>query len=147
MKSNFKKLFLAVTIFTSIIACSGGDDSNNTPLNQSENQLVGTWEYRVTPHQSGVGGPNSFYRSYIILNADRTGEEGYEEYFSPTQQYSDSGAYTWSATNSILKRVSVDGTEEGEGRYELIDATHLKLFGSDGNQYSVDGIPVVFTKQ
>ena len=146
MKSNFKKLFLAVTIFTSIISCSGGDDSNNLPLNQSENQLVGTWEYRVTPHQSGVGGPNSFYRSYIILNADRTGEEGYEEYFSPTERYLDSEVYTWSATSSMLKRTGGDGTQ-GEGRYELIDATHLKLFGSNGIQYSVDGIPVVFTKQ
>ena len=146
MKSNFKKLFLAVTIFTSIIACSGGDDSNNLPLNQSENQLVGTWEYRVTPHQSGVGGPNSFYRSYIILNADKTGEEGFEENITPTEQYSESEVYTWSATSSMLKRTFVDGTQ-GEGRYELIDATHLKLFGSNGIQYSVDGIPVVFTKQ
>lgn len=46
----------------------------------------------------------------------------------------------------MLKRTFVDGTQ-GEGRYELIDATHLKLFGSNGIQYSVDGIPVVFTKQ
>jgi hypothetical protein len=146
MKSNLKKLFLIATICTAIIACSGGDDSSIVPLNQSENQLVGTWEYRVTPHQSGVGGPNSFYRSYIILNADRTGEEGTEEYFSPTERYLDSEVYSWSATNSILKRTGGDGTE-GEGGYELIDATHLKLFGSDGTQYSVDGIPVVFTKQ
>jgi hypothetical protein len=67
-------------------------------------------------------------------------------YFITTQQYSESEVYTWSATSSMLKRTFADGTQ-GEGRYELIDATHLKLFGSNGIQYSVDGIPVVFTKQ
>jgi hypothetical protein len=146
MKKQIKKLFLIVTICTTIMACSGGDDSSVVTLNQYENQLVGRWEYRVTPHQSGSGGPNSFYRSYIILNADKTGEEGFEEYFTPTEQYSDSEVYSWSATSSLLKRTFVDGTQ-GDGRYELIDATHLKLFGSDGTQYSVDGIPVVLTKQ
>lgn len=139
-----KKLILIVATFMSLISCSS--DSNSDSLNQYEQLLVGTWEYRVTPHQSGVGGPNSFYRSYIILNADKTGEEGFEENITPTEQYSESEVYTWSATSSMLKRTIVDGTQ-GEGRYELIDATHLKLFGSDGTQYSVDGIPVVFTKQ
>lgn len=140
-----KKLILVITICTSLIACSGDGDSE--ALNQYENSLIGTWEYRVTPHPSGVGGQNSFYRTYIILNADKTGEEGFEENITPTEQYSDSELYTWSATSSTIKRTLVNGTEEEEGRYELIDATHLKLFGSDGTQYSVDGIPVVFTKQ
>lgn len=139
-----KKLILVTTIYLLLISCSS--DSNSDSLNQYENSLLGTWEYRITPHPSGIGNANSFYKTYIILNEDKTGVEGFEENITPTEQYSDSEVYTWSATSSIIKRTLTDGTE-GEGRYELIDATHLKLFGSDGTQYSVNGIPVIFTKQ
>jgi hypothetical protein len=143
MKSKIKKLLFVVASSVLMLSCSGSDSE---VINRNERQLIGTWEYRITPHPSGMGGPSSFYRTYITLNEDETGLNGFEENITPTEQYSDSEMFTWSATSSTIKRILIDGTEE-EGRYELIDATHLRLYGSDGTQYSVDGIPIVFTKQ
>lgn len=135
-----KKLIFTITIISSLIACSGSDDSNNVALNQSENLLVGRWEYRVTPHPSGVGGPNSFYKTFFTLYADRSGVSGFEEYISPTEQYNDSEEFTWSATSSRVKRTLADGTED-EGRYVLIDATHIRMYSSD------ETTSTVYTKQ
>lgn len=132
-----KKLILVITICTSLIACSG-DDSES--LNQHEKSLVGIWEYRVTPHPSGVGGPNSFYKTFFTLYADRSGVSGFEEYISPTEQYNDSEEFTWSATSSRVKRTLADGTED-EGRYVLIDATHIRMYSSD------ETTSTVYTKQ
>lgn len=41
-------------------------------LNANEVKLIGKWQYMVTPHPSGLGGPTSFYKTYFICNADKT---------------------------------------------------------------------------
>ena len=133
-----KKIILVSTIYLLIISCSS--DSNSDSLNQYENSLLGTWEYRVSPHPSGVGVTNSFYRTFFTLYADRSGVSGFEEYISPTEQYNDSEEFTWNSTSSTIKRTLTDGTED-EGRYTLIDPTHLRLYSSDGTTSTV------YTKQ
>lgn len=133
-----KKLILIVATFMSLISCSS--DSNSDSLNQYEQLLVGTWEYRVTPHPSGVGGPNSYYRTFFTLHGDNNGVSGFQEYISPTEQYNDSEEFTWTATSSRVKRRLADGTED-EGRYVLIDATHIRMYSSD------ETTSTVYTKQ
>lgn len=139
MKSNFKKLFLAATIFTSVIACSGGDDSNNTPLNQSENQLVGTWESLTTPHPNGNNNPNTYYRSFFTFRSDRTGINGFNEVISPVDQFSESNNIKWKATNTTITVTYDDNTEE-TGNYELLDANRLR--GTFAN-----GVVLTYTRQ
>lgn len=133
-----KKLILVTAIYLLLISCSS--DSNSDSLNQYEQLLVGTWEYRVTPHPSGVGGPNSYYRTFFTLYGDNNGVSGFQEYISPTEQYNDSEEFTWTATSSRVKRRLADGTED-EGRYVLIDATHIRMYSSD------ETTSTVYTKQ
>lgn len=139
MKSNFKKLFLAVTIFTSIISCSGGDDSNNLPLNQSENQLVGSWVSLTTPHPNGNNNPNTYFRSFFTFRSDRTGINGFNEVISPVDQFSESNNIKWKATNTTITVTYEDNTEE-TGNYELLDANHLR--GTFAN-----GVVLTYTRQ
>lgn len=139
MKSNLKKLFLIVTICTTIIACSGGDDSSFVPLNQSENQLVGRWESLTTPHPNGNNNPNTYFKSFATFRSDRTGINGFNEVISPVDQFSESNNIKWKATNTTLTVTYEDNTEE-TGNYQLIDSNNFRLINPNGES-------LVFTKQ
>jgi uncharacterized lipoprotein NlpE involved in copper resistance len=146
MKKTFKQIiFFAVTCLI-LISCSNSSDgtpgtSGPAPLNSYETQLVGTWQYVVTPHPSGQGGPSSYYKTYFTLRADRTGVNGLEEYLTPSLQNSSStNITTWSATATTATYTLSNGTTDG-GNYQLIDATHVKMYSTDGTSYNI------FTKQ
>jgi hypothetical protein len=146
MKKTFKQIvFFAVTCLI-LISCSSSSDgapgtSGPAPLNSNETKLVGTWQYVVSPHPSGQGGPTSYSRTYYTLNTDRTGVRGLIEYFTSTQQYSSSENITlWTATATTGSYTLSNGTIE-TGNYELIDATHIKMFNTAGTSFTI------FTKQ
>ena len=136
MKSNLKKLFLIVTICTTIIACGGSDDSNNVALNQYENQLVGRWESMTTPHPNGNNNPNTYFKSFVTFRSDKN---GFNEVISPVDQFSESNNIKWKATNTTITVTYEDNTEE-TGNYELIDSNNFRLINPNGES-------LVYTKQ
>jgi hypothetical protein len=146
MKKTFKQIvFLAVSCLILISCSSSGDGTPGTtgpaPLNSNETKLVGTWQYVVTPHPSGQGGPTSYYRTYFTLNSDRTGVRGYNEFITSSQQYSGSeNITTWSATVTTGTYTLASGTVDS-GNYQFIDATHVKMYNTAGTSYNI------YTKQ
>lgn len=146
MKKTFKKIALFSATCLIAISCSSSGDGTPgtvppTPLNSNETQLVGTWQYIVTPHPSGQGGPSSYYKSYFTLNTNRTGVRGYEELITSSQHYLGSENITlWSATASTGTFTLSNGTID-TGNYQFIDATHVKMYNSAGTSYNI------YTKQ
>lgn len=109
-------------------------------LNANEVKLIGKWQYAVTPHPSGQGGPTSFYKTYFICNADKTSVRGFSEFVTSTQQYSGSEFCTWSATATTGTWTLPNGTQE-TGNYEFIDATHVKMYQTGSTSFAI------YTKQ
>jgi hypothetical protein len=143
MKTKAKNLFFLFIACATIISCSsnGGDNTPVIqPLNSNEMQLVGTWEYLVTPHPSGAGGPASYYKSYFTFSSNRTGTRGFNEFITPTQQYSGSENFTWTATVTTGTFTFSNGTQE-TGNYQLLDATHIKMYNTAGTSFTI------YTKQ
>ena len=146
MKKTITQIvFFAVTCLILISCSSSGEGTPGTvppaPLNSNETQLVGTWQYVVTPHPSGQGGPTSYYRSYFTLNSDRTGVRGYNEFITSSQQFSGSENITlWSATATTGSYTLSNGTVDS-GNYQFIDATHVKMYNTAGTSFTI------YTKQ
>ena len=146
MKKTIKQIvFFAVTCLILISCSSSGEGTPGTsgpaPLNSYETQLVGTWQYVVTPHPSGQGGPTSYYRSYFTFNTNRTGVRGYNEFITSSQQFSGTENITlWSATATTATATLSTGTTES-GNYQFIDATHVKIYNTAGTSYNI------YTKQ
>ena len=109
-------------------------------LNTYEVKLIGKWQYAVTPHPSGLGGPASYYKTYFICNADRTCVRGFNEFFTSSQQYFGSEFCTWSATATTGTWTFPNGTQES-GNYEFIDATHVKMYQTGTTSFTI------YTKQ
>jgi hypothetical protein len=109
-------------------------------LNANEVKLIGMWQYMVTPHPSGLGGPSSFYKTFFICNADKTAVRGFSEFITSTEQYSDSDNFTWSATATTGTWTFPNGTKE-TGNYEFIDDTHVKMYQTGSTSF------VIYTKQ
>jgi hypothetical protein len=109
-------------------------------LNANEVKLIGKWQYAVTPHPSGQGGPTSFYKTYFICNADKTAVRGFSEFVTTTQQFSGSEFCTWSATATTGTWTLPNGTQE-TGNYEFIDATHVKMYQTGSTSFTI------YTKQ
>ena len=107
-------------------------------LNTYEVKLIGKWQYMVTPHPSGVGGANSYFKSYFICNPDRTSVRGFHELTS--QQFSGFDNFTWSATATTGTFTLPNGTQE-TGNYEFIDATHVKMYQTGSTSFTI------YTKQ
>lgn len=131
-----KKLILAITICTSLIACSGGDSES---LNQYENSLVGSWESLTTPHPNGNNNPNTYYKSFFTFRNDKTGINGFDEVISTVDHFSQTNNIKWKATNTTITVKYEDDTEE-TGNYELIDSNNIRVINENGET-------LVYTKQ
>ena len=132
MKNSIKKIIFILITCICVISCSS--DNNETPnsqepitLNDYENKFIGTWQYMETPHSSGVGGPNSFYKSYFTINSDRTAATGFNEFITATQNNSSFDNRTFSVTATTYTFTLPNGTQE-IGNYEFIDITHVKMY-------------------
>lgn len=143
MKAKFKKMTFLLVSCATLFSCSSNSSDGAPivqPLNSYETQLVGTWEYMVTPHPSGAGGPSSYYKTYFTFSSNRTGTRGFNELITPTQQYSGSENFTWTATATTGTFTFSNGTQE-TGNYQLIDATHVKMYNTAGTSFTI------YTKQ
>jgi hypothetical protein len=109
-------------------------------LNSYETKLIGKWQYMVSPHPSGLGGPNSYYKTYFICNADKTSVRGFNEFVTSTQQFTGSEICNWSATATTGTWTLPNGTQE-TGNYEFIDATHVKMYQTGSTSFAI------YTKQ
>ncbi len=127
-----KKIITLILATAFIYSCSTSSDGNgNANLNQSESMLVGRWEYYVSPHPSFPNVASSYYKSYFVLNQDKSGTVGFEDII-PNQPTSDSDQITWSATSSVITGTYADNTTISKN-YIVIDQTHINI-PDNGNQ-------------
>lgn len=140
MKKALLKIIYLVLICMTINSCSS--DNNETPtLNNYENKFIGTWQYKQTPHPSGLGVPTSFYKSYFTCNEDKTAITGSNEFITSTQHSSNYENRTFSATATTYTFTLPNGTQE-TGNYEFVDAANVKMY-SPGSSTSFR----IYTKQ
>ncbi|MDH5444401.1 MAG: hypothetical protein OEY52_02525 [Gammaproteobacteria bacterium] len=71
------KVFLLITVFSSMTACGGGDSSSTNNTNTVDNrpqgeQIVGTWLSPCTSIHFDNGDPTVHFRNTLTFNADKS---------------------------------------------------------------------------
>jgi hypothetical protein len=119
---NFKNLMLFTVLGLMTLSSCKKDDTGteNNVIEENKAKLVGTWNVSEIVDMDCNDSADNETQTFGCET-----EDGVEVCTTATLTFTADGAYTFSG--SVTENGIVVGTEEGEGTWEIIDATQMTL--------------------